>query len=207
MREPLILTFTGRHVNPLNVRPEDVCEEDVAHHLSYINRFNGTTNCAINVAQHAVYVSRLLDGTGFEWQGLHHDDAEAYVGDVTKWLKMSDAMRGFREAEDIAQVSCYTAFGVEAWSYVGYPHLMHPLVVEADKTMLRFEGLMGFGIRLWKRWSDEVTKYPMITEEECVRIGKWRPWTAKQAEEAYHERLRSLRASGLDRPEPDRRTT
>lgn len=200
MKEPLILTFSGKHLNPLNIRPEDVCVEDVAHQLSLINRFNGCTKRPITVAQHVVYVSRLLEGTGLEWQGLHHDDGEAYCGDVTKWLKMSEAMRGFREAEDRAQCSAYEHFGVHPTGWAGYEGMMHPKVRDADKLMVRFEGMMGYGAKVWRRWSDEVTHYEMPTPEEITQIGKWRPWPPRAAEEAFIERFRCLQTRGFGAP-------
>src|SRR5580765_2644929 len=85
--KPLILTFSGKHVNPLNLRPEDIDIVDIAHALACCNRFAGHCRRPINVAQHSVYVSRLCDDTGFERQALLHDASEAYLGDITKWLK------------------------------------------------------------------------------------------------------------------------
>jgi hypothetical protein len=193
MKRPLMLTFTGRHVNPLDVQPEDICAEDIAHHLACINRFNGAVHTPITVAQHTVYVSRLLEGTGYEWDGLHHDDAEAYMGDMTKWLKESDAMAAFREAEDKAQRACYTFFGIPPSHYEGYPKLMAPPVLEADKLMVRFEGLRGFGTIRWKRWSELLAGYPMLSGEELRRVGKWAPWSWKAAKEAWLTRYRILR--------------
>lgn len=38
-----IQTFTGRKVFPLHLRPDDVCIEDIAHHLSNLCRFTGAT--------------------------------------------------------------------------------------------------------------------------------------------------------------------
>jgi 5'-deoxynucleotidase YfbR-like HD superfamily hydrolase len=196
---PFMFTFTGRFVNPLNVRPEDVRLRDIAHHLSIINRFNGATKRPIPVAQHAVYVSRLLDGTGFEWDGLHHDDGEAYVGDMTKWLKKSDAMKAFRDAEEIAQESCYTAFRIERARYENYPDQMNPLVKHADKLMVRFEGLRGYGRQKWTRWCEAIG-YDLLTTSEIDKIGAWSPWSASASEEAFITRARTLYADGLAPP-------
>jgi len=201
MTDPLMLTISGRRINPLNVRPEDVDEKDIAHHLALINRFNGATERPISVAQHVVYVSRLLEGTGFEWIGLHHDDAEAYVGDVTKWLKQSEAMRAFREADDRAQRACYEHFRIPRALYDDYPGLMPPPVYSADKLMVRFEGLQGFGRKIWEAWSNEVVVgYPMVTAAERERIGAWRPWPWRVARDGYLDQLRALRLRGLGEP-------
>lgn len=204
MKRPLILTFTGRRVNPLDIRPEDIDERDVAHHLALINRFNGATSRPITVAQHAVYVSRLLDGTGYEWQALHHDDGEAYVGDVTKWLKESDEMAGFRRAEERAQRSCYEFFNIDPSGYEPYAKFMHPLVEAADKVMLQYEGGESFHkTRVWEPWAREVityARYPQLTDAHRMLIGNWSPWSWRQAEEAYLLRVRLLRQVGFGVP-------
>lgn len=204
MKRPLILTYTGRRVNPLDIRSTDIDERDVAHHLACINRFNGATLRPVTVAQHAVYVSRLLDGTGLEWQALHHDDGEAYVGDVTKWLKESEEMRGFRDAEEKAQRACYIHFDVPPETYEPYPKFMHPLVEAADKVMLQFEGGRSFHFeKVWEPWAREVityARYPRLTDDHRDLIGAWTPWSWRQAEEAYTLRVRMLRDLGFGLP-------
>jgi hypothetical protein len=192
--EPLILTVNGRRINPLHLTPEDVYIEDVAHHLAIINRFNGATLFPLSVAQHAVHVSLLLEGTGLEEQGLHHDDAEFALGCVTKWLKETPEMTSFREAETRAQRSCYTAFSILPVDYEGYPHLMHPLVSAADRLMLRFEGRAGFGEKIWNDWLAYMNNplYTPITKEEIKLIGDWAPCDWVSAEAMYLDRYNQL---------------
>ena len=36
-----ILTYTGKVIDPLNVKPDDICIEDIAHGLSVLCRYNG----------------------------------------------------------------------------------------------------------------------------------------------------------------------
>ncbi len=65
----------------------DIRLEDVADTLAKINRYCGRTPYPYSVAQHAVLVAeltRLLDGyeTGVEYNALHHDDTEAFMGDI-----------------------------------------------------------------------------------------------------------------------------
>lgn len=196
MLQPLILTFTGKWINPLNVKPGDVCLADTAHHLSLINRFTGATRSPMNVAQHVVGVSKLLEGTGFEKQGLHHDDGETYVNDISKWFKESPEMSPFRDAENRAQCSCYVAFGIPQESYTNFPHMMHPLVQEADRLMLRFEGVIGFGPKMWNKWLAMMANplYPPLTDEEFEHVLEVSPkilsW--RQSEKAYLSRYKEL---------------
>lgn len=188
---PMILTFTGKHVDPTDLQPEDIDIEDIAHALSWTNRFNGHARRGISVAQHSVFVSRLIDenyGTGdieLGWialQGLLHDGSEAYLGDITKWLKNTPEFAGYRAFEEKAQTAIYQRFGCDTEQ--------HPLVSAADKLMLRFEGEQAFG-KNWAAWT-EFIKYEPITMAEHRLVGPWSPWSARQSEEAFFLRFRSL---------------
>jgi uncharacterized protein len=172
-------TYTGKTVNPLDLRPEDIDVADIAHALACVNRFAGHAIKPISVAQHSVYVSRLLEDTLWARQALFHDASEAYLGDVTKWLKHSEAMAGYRVAEDRAQRVIFEAFHIE-------PE-MHYLVEKADKLMVRFEARKAFG----QAW-DPFEGYPDPTMEELAAIGKWAAWPWRAAEEAFLVQFRRL---------------
>jgi hypothetical protein len=178
-------TFTKRRVNLLDLRVEDICIEDVAHHLACTNRFNGALIYPVSVAQHSVYVSKLCEGTGYELEGLLHDGAEAFVGDVTKWLKESDEMAAFRVVEDRVQELVYQAFGISI-ADIAAPAMMHPEVKAADMLMVRYEAMQsGFSI--------PHPDYPKsISIDEFQRIGQWRPWNWKNAERAFLKRFFAL---------------
>lgn len=85
-----IETFTGKYVDLSDPKPESIDLESVAHGLANTCRYNGQVRF-YSVAEHAVMVSRRLERKGFpswvQMAGLHHDDAEAFLGDVTRPLK------------------------------------------------------------------------------------------------------------------------
>ena len=111
------MTVSGRRVNLLEMRPDDVCIEDIAHHLSWTGRYGGAVEAHYNNGQHSVLVSQLVEAEGLSphtaerrWGpsaadpspspedlhllalcGLLHDGAEAYTGDITRPMK--DALR------------------------------------------------------------------------------------------------------------------
>jgi len=178
--EPWIQTFTGLRVNPLELRPDDIRIEDIAHALSCVNRFAGHAVYPINVAQHSIMVSRLAD-PGYELQGLLHDASEAYLGDMTKWLKMAPEMKFYREIEDRAQHTIFKKFGC--------PEEMHPSVETADRLMVRFEATKAFGPRFVFPHPD----YPPPTEVEMIKLAGWRQWSWKTSREVFNVEYHSLR--------------
>lgn len=131
----MIQTAEGHVINPLNFKAEDITLEEIAHSLACSNRFFGHARFPISIAQHAVSVSLL--STGEEMQGLHHDDSEAILGDVNKWLKQSECFRDYRILEDEIQTAIYRKFSC--------PLNMTPVVMAADKLAVRCELHFAFG--------------------------------------------------------------
>lgn len=86
MAKTWIETFSGRQVDLISPVASQITIDDIAHHLSRINRFNGATTHPYSVAQHSIYVSMMLPDE-LALQGLLHDAHEAYLGDLNTPLK------------------------------------------------------------------------------------------------------------------------
>ena len=81
-------SYTGKLVNPLGVRPNDVDIIDIAHSLAMQCRWNGHTKEFYSVAQHSVLASYLVSGTlWMQMIALLHDAGEAYISDVITPMK------------------------------------------------------------------------------------------------------------------------
>lgn len=190
----LLHTFTGRELNPLDLFYHDIVIEDIAHSLALCNRFAGHTKKPISVAQHSVFVARIAFNTAArsprsyteEWspnlvglQALLDDASEAYFGDITRWVKRTPPFTMVRQAETEAQKKIFARFGVPVESF--------PEVKEADRIMVRFEGMKGLG----KDFKIDHPDYPPLTQLEINSVGKWGFWTWKTAEEVflYHYRM------------------
>lgn len=121
-------TFTGRQFWPIDPHADDVCIEDIAHALSMLCRFTGHCRVFYSVAEHSVFVSRLVPKELAMW-GLLHDASEAYIADVGRPAKRF--LNGYEGIEDrIMRVVC-GAFNLDG--------AMPVEVKRADNAMLAAE--------------------------------------------------------------------
>jgi hypothetical protein len=129
-------TYTGKKFYPLDPRPEDICLEDIAHALSYINRFNGHTNDPYSVATHSLNVEYRIAEQGYNFltrlHGLLHDAAEAYCCDIPRPLKQ--LLPGYKEIETNIMDAIYKHFGLEAPT-----EEICKVISEADNYVLSLE--------------------------------------------------------------------
>jgi hypothetical protein len=92
-----IITVTGREIDVLNPKEEDIDIEDIAHSLSLICRWGGHTKKHYSVAQHSVLVSMACSKES-QLEGLLHDATEAYIGDIVRPIK--EKIDIFNQIED-----------------------------------------------------------------------------------------------------------
>ena len=85
----LVATNSGRLVSLIHPRVEQIHLADIAHHLSFINRWIGASEIPVSVASHSLFVANLVAKTnpGAGLNGLMHDAAEAYTGDISRPLR------------------------------------------------------------------------------------------------------------------------
>lgn len=121
-----IETFSGKYLDLSDPRAEDITLEDIAHGLSNTCRYNGQTASFYSVAEHAVAVSNLLERQGHSrlicLAGLHHDDPEAFLGDVTRPLKtlLEPAYGELTEKMDAAVIEALK-LPFDPWLFACFP--------------------------------------------------------------------------------------
>jgi len=105
-------TYGGEKYWPMDPLPEEVKLETVAHHLALRCRYNGATRGFYSVAEHAVYVSRLVPA----WcalEALHHDSSESYNGDLIRPLKYTpEFAEPFKKVEELNDKAVASRFGL-----------------------------------------------------------------------------------------------
>jgi hypothetical protein len=114
-----IQTFHGsKKFYPLEPERNEFHVEDVARSLSMLCRYNGHVSRFYSVAEHSVWVFRLVLGAGGTEQeqkwALIHDASEAYLADVPRPVKHMPEMQPYRDAEKRLQNWIATSLGLPA---------------------------------------------------------------------------------------------
>lgn len=86
-----ILTYTGKHFDPVEPEEDLIDITDIAHALSMLCRANGHFPIFYSVAQHSIACAREAMALGLPRPVvlgcLLHDASEAYLSDVTRPVK------------------------------------------------------------------------------------------------------------------------
>ena len=88
--ETAVSTASGGYISIANPRENQINIYDIAIGLSNIPRFGGQTHRFYPVALHSILIARKLSADGHDdlaLQGLMHDAAEAYLGDIQMPIK------------------------------------------------------------------------------------------------------------------------
>lgn len=125
----MILTYTGKTINPYNVRPDDICIEDIAHGLSLLCRYSGQCNKFYSVAEHSIIMAVCSWLPGNPLAKLLHDAAEAYIGDIIRPIKRK--LSKFRQFENNFMYAIAYKFGLAPSIFA--------TVKKADNIMLATE--------------------------------------------------------------------
>lgn len=138
----VIQLYCGSGMDILNPRPRDFRIQDIAESLSKIARFNGHTRKHASVAQHSILVSYLLEGTGFEMEGLMHDAAESVTGDISSPMKraiveMVYRITGERDIDPVKAITVPIDVAIARQFSLCYP--LPPAVKAADLEAMTLE--------------------------------------------------------------------
>lgn len=142
-----IETYTGRAVDPFDPDPTQIHPDDIFHALTQINRFAGHTRIPYTVLDHSRLVMGILAVQGHDntvqLQGLMHDAAEAYMGDVPTPIKM--AWPGFAEAENRLLRVIFDRMNIPWWT-----DEQRQAVHAADQVALGAEARILMPLKVWR---------------------------------------------------------
>ena len=108
----------GKQYRLLDPDPAVLDEKMIAHSLSQLCRFTGHSSKFYSVAEHCIIVSEIIaEGScpGYALEGLLHDASEAFVGDLSRPLKLLLREQGamYDKVEELAQRAVAKRFGLE----------------------------------------------------------------------------------------------
>lgn len=115
---------------PLDPRADEVFIEDIAHSLAMQCRYGGHCDRYYSVAEHSIYVSRVVPKE-FALVGLLHDATEAYLSDVIRPLKRH--LSNYKDIENLNWAVIAERFDLP----VEMPHEVHV----ADAALLAAESI------------------------------------------------------------------
>lgn len=146
MSDHWIITYTGKRFDLVEPNRDDIDIVDIAHALARIPHWNGHTHgdIAFSVAQHSIMVAWAMEQVGQSaLAGLMHDAEEAYIGDITRPMKVLMAQHGGREVLNICeqlQNKIYIKYGCEAYASPYAPGMQHvEALKQCDDAVLNWE--------------------------------------------------------------------
>ncbi len=161
-----IQTYIGMQFWPFSPEYRKIDINDIAHSLANQNRYTGHTRYPYSVAQHSIYVSRILPAP-LRVFGLLHDAAETYVHDIVspmkKYVILRDSERHvatFSQVEDQVLSAIAMRFGLP------FPFPMAKEIHAADMAVTTREMHHFFPERPAEWKCEHVKPAP-------VRIGEW----------------------------------
>lgn len=174
---PTILTHSGRYFDFVNPDPDSIRLPDIARALSRLCRFTGHVKKFYSVAQHSVLVSKYVPA-GLELQGLLHDAAEAYLGDVSSPLKQ--LLPDYKAIEQRVEHAIAQKFGL--------PLKLDPEIKRADLRLLVTEkrDLMPFAVSGSQAVDSDAWQW---TRTYVPLYESIRPMSPDEAYEAFIERF------------------
>lgn len=178
-----IQTNSGHAIDFMRPDPNEIIIEDIAVGLSNVCRYAGQSDCHYSVAQHSVYIARMLPQE-YELAGLMHDAAEAYMGDATSPLKKVLGA-SWKDIEDRLMQCIAERFGFQ------YP--VPACVMDVDSRFRIPEARSVLHIIRYDLWGwnlDATDECPLLSRQ---RISGWKPKTAKMIflDEFNHIKFRS----------------
>jgi len=172
-----ILLNSGNYFDFSDIENQNLDIHDIAHALSMTCRFGGQCNKFYSVAEHSVWVSRLVPPE-YAMIGLLHDASEAVLGDMPKPLK--NIMSEYAEMEKKLEINIARQYNIQ------FPYPSE--IKQIDIQMLITEQSQLFSGHIPKTGVFEKAE-PLPIKIEC--------FTPEQAYIRFSKRYNQLKMDGV----------
>lgn len=152
--DPFMETISYRCVNLADPKPDSIVITDIAWHLSQIIRWTGACRFPYSVAQHSIWACYLAPEE-LKLEALLHDAHEAYIGDISRPMKILIGYQKVKEIEKKFDVIIEQKYGVKFGS---------PEVKKIDDELLHTEARM-LGPGSTERWDTDSTPTTVIPKK------------------------------------------
>lgn len=162
-------------LDPLDIDPDLIRIEDIAHHLGNQCRFTGATDEFYSVGQHSVLCSHVVPKR-HALNALMHDAAEYVLQDMSRPLKHDPRFgQPYRGAEARVQKAIANKFGFL------YPDPPEVKIADALLFMAEVRDLMGGMSPIFGLWVEGKCDHPTI-----------KPWSPRQSRKRFLARYHQL---------------
>lgn len=181
-----IATYSGKFIEPLNPKYDDIELVDIAHGLSNICRYGGQCRDFYSVAQHSVYVSYNVPKED-ALNGLLHDSSEAYLGDIPRPIKHTPQYKFYREVEEYLQTMIFQKFGYTKEDEFDLVY-ENDAIKTADNQILSIEQQHLFD----KPWTPKLSWSTYKDDKGKCLLDTFIPWLPTYARGKFLDRFSEL---------------
>lgn len=162
-------TYTGKQFDPMKIKPENICIEDIAHALSLLCRGGGHLRHFYSVGQHSINCAKEAKTRGYSNKAvlscLLHDASEAYISDIIRPVKQH--LSNYLEIESMIMNVILEKYGLHnlpedekgIWKQIDDEilcnELKHLMVGEKDREEISLESLPDFTERDYREIEKE----------------------------------------------------
>ena len=179
-------TFSGKIFDPMQIKPENICTEDIAHALSLVCRGGGHVKYFYSVGQHSLNCMNEAKARGLservQLACLLHDASEAYISDIIRPVK--PYLSNYLEIESMIMDCIWEKYGLgdltdeeqKYWKEIDDDmlayELNHLIRGESGKSLPDLHSMPDISEKHWKMvedaFTDAIKKYEsgMVVIEE-----------------------------------------
>lgn len=170
-----MITYSGKKVNPMQLRKNEILIEDIGHALSLLCRGGGHLKYFYSVAQHSINCAMEAKQKRFSTKVvlgcLLHDASEAYLSDIIRPVKQH--LENYLEIEAMLQNRIWSKFSLADLSDEEYRkiYLIDDIMLENELAIL-MNGSVDSNISTLESNPDFSLRESKVIKEQFILLAK-----------------------------------